>query len=301
MSAKGKPEVRIDNVVCTFSLGVESISLEKLYCVCPAFEYNPAHFGAAVINVENPKCTCLVFASASGVCVGAQSQEAAHLGLTIVINTIRSYGFVDVYMRNFKVRNIVSSMNMESYINLEKMSLYLNASCSYNPSLFPGLRCKPVSGHSSSALIYSTGSIVITGCNTVSECATIAQRIYDLCSNYDNNPPPDKVEAVAPTLPGGEKKNRLSRLDNENGTMNCEREHFSCVAECKDSGRLGLSACIFNEHDAWTMDDDLNNIFSSTPSEVDIALMSAKATGIAVLKREVKKRKIAKKQQKKLG
>lgn len=85
----------------------------------------------------------------------------------------------------------------------------------------------------------------------------------------------------------------------DNDTVNCESGQVSCVAECKDIGKMGLSACVFNEHDAWTMDADLNHVFSSTPSEVDIALMSAKATGIAVLKREVKKRKIANKQKKK--
>lgn len=281
----GKPEVRIDNVVCTFSLGIKSISLKNLYCACPAFEYNAAHFGAAVINVERPKCTCLIFSSASGVCVGAQSQEAAHLGLTVVVNTIKMHGFKEVHIKNFKVRNIVSSIHLQKKIDLPKLAVFLNASCSYNPLLFPGLRCKPVAGHSSSALIYSTGSIVITGCVTVSECVTIAQRVYDLCLKCDTDKPLDARSTKKQRLVN----EKATNIPVDDETVNLP--NVSCISRSEDVNKVGLSMCIFNECDAWTADPDLNEIFSSTPSDADVAFMSAKATGIAALKQEVKHRK----------
>ena len=74
--------VSIDNTVCTYSLGVSEVCLSKLYQQCPAVHYDPESFGAAVVQMQSPRCTCLVFSSGMGVCVGARSFAEAHLGVT---------------------------------------------------------------------------------------------------------------------------------------------------------------------------------------------------------------------------
>ena len=249
--------VQIDNVVCTFKLGVESISLEHLYCSCPAFEYNPAHFGAAVMNVDKPKCTFLIFSSASGVCVGAHSTELAHLGLTMVIQLIRRCGFKDVYLQKFKVRNIVGSVHLGSVINLEKIAAKLEGQCSYNPELFPGLRCKPIRDHSSSALIYATGSMVITGCNTVDECEIVANKIIEICKCCDAD---DNNDASFVRL----KKRKTGSHDSVKEDFVCENGSGAldlCVASCNDASKLGLSAQVLKQRDAWENDDQTKFAF----------------------------------------
>ena len=176
--------VNIDNTVCTFGLGVSQINVSELYQRCPAVHYDPESFGAAVVQLQSPRCTCLVFSSGMGVCVGARSFAEAHLGVTTMTNVFRLCGFTEFRTTHFAVRNIVGSLKFPTGVDLDSMSSITSVPIMYNPDLFPGLRCKPMSNKSSCAIVYATGAVVLTGCLTVDECNAFGKTMAALCTPY---------------------------------------------------------------------------------------------------------------------
>ena len=101
--------------------------------------------------------------------------------------------------------------------------------------------------------------------------------MYDLCLQYDT----DKALVTKPAK-------KQKQVDDD---KQFELPTVSCISKSDDASKVGLSMCMFNECDAWTADPDLHKIFLSTPSDAEVAFLSAKVSGIAALKREVKHRK----------
>jgi transcription initiation factor TFIID TATA-box-binding protein len=279
--------VRIDNVVCTFNLGMSAISLSTLACKCPAFEYDPSHFGAAIIHLVDPKCTCLIFGSASGVCVGGKSMESAHLGLTVAINVIRNSGFREAHVSDFKIRNVVGSVNAGVPVNLMKIYNDSSITCSYNPVLFPGLRCKPVESHSSSALIYDTGAVVITGCRSVSSCQSLGCSILKLCRKYALSETDAKELKAAEAARPAKIESAKSQLRGASGKRVYELRETTEIVEG------GMVTCMTKEHDTWSLldDDDTDLANFEPPTSYDVAMQSAKQGGIETFKQEAKRRR----------
>lgn len=66
----------ICNVVATAKLG-RGIYLGRVAMTIPRSMFEPEHFPGVILRRQNPKCTILLFASGSMVCVGATSEKAA--------------------------------------------------------------------------------------------------------------------------------------------------------------------------------------------------------------------------------
>ena len=71
------PEIRMQNVVATFNLGVGSIDLLRLATTTQFVEYNPKKFAAATARMLYPRTTALIFASGNMVCTGAKDELRA--------------------------------------------------------------------------------------------------------------------------------------------------------------------------------------------------------------------------------
>jgi len=76
----GKPEITIQNVVASGSLG-GPIDLERL-CeqarVGGSLMYEPEQFPAAIYRMENPSVVFLIFSNGKIVCVGAKKEEEVY-------------------------------------------------------------------------------------------------------------------------------------------------------------------------------------------------------------------------------
>ena len=283
------PPVSIDNTVCTFGLGVDRICLRTLHKQCPAAEYDPRSFGAAVVQLLRPKCTCLVFSSGMGVCVGARSYLDAHLGVTDLINAIKLCGFSGVRMTGFLVRNVVGSMKLGKRICLAQMAQAATVPTMYNPDLFPGLRCKPVPNESCSALVYATGAVVLTGCSSAEACIGLGSVVYDLCIRHCVDGKEERSKTMVGRGDPGLNKRALT----------CEMEHMMCSAPASKQARKRHrraidGACVekaresapvlLHSEDAWDDPAELCGLAEQRSFEEAMVDMSARSAGIAALR-----------------
>jgi len=170
------PLITMQNVVCTFNLGVDSISLRDLARQTPFIEYNPKKFAAATARIVSPRTTALCFASGNMVCTGAKDERLARLAARKYVYVLQRCGF-NVHFRNFKIQNLVASTDVGGLLMLDEMASAFGACCSYEPDMFPGLVLRIVDPKVV-YLCFRSGKIVITGARNRGMIETTFRRVY---------------------------------------------------------------------------------------------------------------------------
>lgn len=282
--------VSIDNTVCTFGIGIENLDLADLRRRCPVFEYSVTHFGAAIAHTHSPRSTCLIFASGMGVCVGARTFQEAHLALTILINAMRQCGFKEAHIVKFGTRNVVGSIKLPP-IDMHRFCEHSTVNSMYNPSLFPGVRCKPCDKSSKCAIIYASGAVVLTGCSTERECIELAAFIQEATKGYIlqckklSRFPSAKI--TTDTLMRCRKRQKRD-TDISHTIESGTRVHDDAnAAICKDDEdwlddeQNGVTTTLVQELDGW---EDTDFSKSMQPSSMSISKMSASSSGVRALK-----------------
>ena len=171
------PVIIMQNVVCTFNLGVETVSLRDLANRTPFVEYNPKKFAAATARIIEPRTTALCFASGNMVCTGAKNEQLARLAARKYVYVLQSCGF-DVLFRNFRIQNLVASTDVGGLLMLDEMATAYGACCSYEPDMFPGLVLR-ITDPKVVYLCFRSGKIVITGARDRGMISSSFERVYN--------------------------------------------------------------------------------------------------------------------------
>ena len=173
MTDERRPQVRIVNCVCTFSLHKRNIDLNTLVARVPFCEFNRRKFAAASLRLRRPRSTCLIFSSGNLVVTGSRCEHEALLAsrrYTAALN--RYFDGPTLRMRNFRIQNIVASAVLPWTMDLVQIAAAWQTYCSYEPEVFPGLifRLK-----ATVLLIFRSGKIVITGAKD----RTVVMRVFN--------------------------------------------------------------------------------------------------------------------------
>jgi transcription initiation factor TFIID TATA-box-binding protein len=155
------PDVIMQNVVCTFNLGVGAISLRDLANKTPFVEYNPKKFAAATARIVYPRTTALCFASGNMVCTGAKNEDLARLAARKYVHVLQQCGF-KVYFHDFKIQNLVASTDVGGLLKLDEMATAYGTCAGYEPDMFPGLVLR-LTDPKVVYLCFRSGKVVITG------------------------------------------------------------------------------------------------------------------------------------------
>ena len=177
------PVITMQNVVCTFNLGVGNVELADMACRTPFIEYNPKKFAAATARIVSPRTTALCFASGNMVCTGAKNEELARLASRKYVYVLQSCGF-NVRFCNFRIQNLVASTDVGALLKLDEMASAFGACCSYEPDMFPGLILR-IEQPKVVYLCFRSGKIVITGARDRSAISQSFERVYsDILSQF---------------------------------------------------------------------------------------------------------------------
>lgn len=171
------PQIDMQNVVCTFNLGVDKVCLRDLARQTPFVEYNPKKFAAATARIVEPRTTALCFASGNMVCTGAKNESLARLAARKYVFVLQRCGF-DVHFHNFRIQNLVASTDVGCLLMLDEMASAFGALCSYEPDMFPGLVLR-ISDPKVVYLCFRSGKIVITGARNRNMIEVTFRQVYD--------------------------------------------------------------------------------------------------------------------------
>jgi len=164
--AEHKAYINIENVVATATIH-QNIDLNSIVRIFPSVEYRPEQFPGLVYRLRKPKATTLIFASGKMVCTGAKSERQARKAVMKVVDELKRNGIVILSKPEIQVQNIVASVGLGGYIDLEKLTYSLKRTM-YEPEQFPGLIYR-MDDPKVVILVFSSGKLVCTGAKKETE------------------------------------------------------------------------------------------------------------------------------------
>lgn len=166
----------LQNIVSTVNLGI-ALDLKSIATKARNAEYNPKRFAAVIMRIRNPRTTALIFSTGKMVCTGAKSVEFSRHAARKFARIIQKLGYDDAKFLEFKVQNMVGSVDVKFPIRLEGLVIAHSAFTSYEPELFPGLIYRMVKPKIV-LLIFVSGKVVLTGAKHEVEIQTAYTNIY---------------------------------------------------------------------------------------------------------------------------
>jgi len=177
-----KPIIDIVNVVASATID-QKLDLNEITKKFPDVEYHPEQFPGAVFRLKIPKTATLLFTSGKMVCTGSKSEEMAVKAVNTVVQKLRKGGIKIKKNAVVTVQNIVSSINLQGRVHLEKAARTLPRSM-YEPEQFPGLIHRMLDPKTV-ILVFSSGKLVCTGGKTEKDVYRSVNLLHSLLEEKD--------------------------------------------------------------------------------------------------------------------
>jgi TATA-box binding protein (TBP) (component of TFIID and TFIIIB) len=130
-------------------------------------EWDHKRFTSIRWQFRHPKVVVLYFSKGTLVCTGANSRASAEIAIVTLINILRKQLKLDIRIRgdSVRVRNVVFSGRLPyGYeIDLQAMLESDREKCQYSPERFPGLALRHPDTYPMTLLVFTTGSLIVTG------------------------------------------------------------------------------------------------------------------------------------------
>merc|ERR1711934_1197580 len=111
---------QLQNIVSTVNLACP-LDLKKIALHARNAECNPKRFSAVIMRIRDPKTTALIFSSGKMVCTGAKSEDKSKIAARKYARIIQKLGY-DAQFKEFKIQNIVGSVDVKFPIRLEGLA-----------------------------------------------------------------------------------------------------------------------------------------------------------------------------------
>ncbi len=156
----------IQNIVVSVELN-RDINLKH---ICEAYkdaEENLNKFPGICLRLKKPKCAILLFSNGKMVITGLKFSKDAPVVINRVIDRLNAIGIEILDEPNWRLVNLVLSLNFRQSIPLDEAALLLSHSI-YEPEVFPGLIFR-IQEPKAVFLIFSSGKVVLTGLKAESQ------------------------------------------------------------------------------------------------------------------------------------
>ena len=178
-------QVKINNVVATVDLQCK-IKLNEAASRMPSdvqVRYIPEQFPGAVVKINKPRVTILMFSSGKLVVTGAKSVVMIRKAVEVISELLREAGHNVEHEVTITVQNFVASGTLGKPINLELAALLLEHTM-YEPEQFPGLIYR-MQEPKAVLLLFRTGKLVCTGARKEEDVYQSIQKIYSILTDID--------------------------------------------------------------------------------------------------------------------
>ena len=177
-----KPIIEIVNVVASATID-QKLDLNDIQKKFPDVEYNPDLFPGAVLKLQNPKASTLLFSTGKMVCTGSRSEDMARKAVKKVVQKLRKGKIKIKKDAVVTVQNIVSSINLGGKIDLERTARTLPRSM-YEPEQFPGVIHRMVDPKTV-ILLFASGKLVCTGAKTEKDVYRSVNNLHSRLEELD--------------------------------------------------------------------------------------------------------------------
>ena len=182
MKVNPEESLKIENIVASAKVAKE-LDLQMINEKIKDAEYNKKRFPGVVLRMQNPKIAALVFGSGKVVLTGAKSIDSHSKGLEILGDKLRELKLDIPKDLEYKVQNIVTSADLGTPINLNKIAVGFNLErIEYEPEQFPGLVYR-LDEPKVVVLLFGSGKLIITGGKQTEDAKEAVKKILSDLSN----------------------------------------------------------------------------------------------------------------------
>ena len=167
----------IQNVVSTCKISENYINLHDIPEKMKNAHYNPTKFNAAIIKIYEPKATILLFSSGRFVCTGTKNICDNKTACENICRLLGSTCFSE-----YKIHNVVGSGCVGHCIDLIGLANTHKHIVQYESEIFPGAKIK-YPNSKATALIFTSGKIIVTGLKNEAEVHAFYNKILNLLHN----------------------------------------------------------------------------------------------------------------------
>lgn len=172
--------MKVVNIVATIDLNTP-VNIEMLKSYVESLHttwYEPSRFPGLVIKLDGG-VSFLVFRTGKVVIAGCKSVKEVESSAKIIVRYIAKV-VPELQPRvAVKIQNIVFTDDLNVKVDLETLADRLKTEAIYDPENFPGLIYKPNPSRPT-ALIFSTGRVVIVGASSEEEAEEMINKIRSL-------------------------------------------------------------------------------------------------------------------------
>ncbi|CAG9326745.1 unnamed protein product [Blepharisma stoltei] len=177
-------EPTIQNVVATANMQCK-LDLKQIALKARNAEYNPKRFAAVIMRIREPKTTALIFSSGKMVVTGAKDETQARNATRKFTRIIQKIDFPAKFSE-FKIQNLVASVDVKFPIRLEGLAIKHFNFSSYEPEVFPGLIYRMMTPKVA-LLIFVSGKLVLTGAKTRGDIKEAFDKIYPVLKEFQKD------------------------------------------------------------------------------------------------------------------
>lgn len=177
-------EPQIQNVVATANMQCK-LDLKTIALKARNAEYNPKRFAAVIMRIREPKTTALIFSSGKMVVTGAKDENQARNATRKFTRIIQKIDFPAKFTE-FKIQNLVASVDVRFPIRLEGLAIKHFNFSSYEPEVFPGLIYRMLNPKVA-LLIFVSGKLVLTGAKTRNDIKSAFDKIYPVLKEFQKD------------------------------------------------------------------------------------------------------------------
>jgi len=176
MEKRPEDSLKIENIVASAKV-TDHLDLPFIASRLEGAEYDKKRFPGVVVRIKDPKIAALIFNSGKVVLTGAKSLDILDRGLALLSDMLRGLGVEIDGTPTYKVQNIVTSADLGSTINLNKIAVGFNLNkIEYEPEQFPGLVYR-LDDPKVVLLLFGSGKLIITGGKQAQDAERAVQRI----------------------------------------------------------------------------------------------------------------------------
>ncbi len=178
-------EYKIVNMVASASLGVE-IDLFSLALNVENVEYEPEQFPGAILKVDNPPASLLVFKNGNLICTGNRSEEQIRRAIARAIEIIKEaqphLALPDPNDVKYEVVNIVAAASLD--VNVDLYSLAASSeNVEYEPEQFPGAIIK-LKKPKTTVLLFKNGKMICAGAKSEKDIEDSIKEVRKLIHDF---------------------------------------------------------------------------------------------------------------------
>ena len=158
------PKYKIENIVASGDIGLE-LDLYTLAFKLRDIEYEPEQFPGAILKLQKPKASLLLFKNGKIICTGTKTEELIVEAIKTAYALVSPHSSTPLpkkFKPKFTVQNMVASGSLNVELDLYTLA-YKFKEIEYEPEQFPGAILK-LKVPKASLLLFKNGKVICTGC-----------------------------------------------------------------------------------------------------------------------------------------